>query len=574
MKREFQILSRYVAIFCALWLISAPSDLSAIEVRIRARTQLTFDVALHRDGLRIEGWLRDTSGRPIPSASITIGAQGTAERSATTDDDGLFVLVIPDDEVQAQDGSLGLHAEYAGDSRYGGSQVERVVDVRKREVLLSISPTTDPLPLFGPSARFLVETYSSGAPVSGLVVVVEPHGLMRVQVTTGDEGSAVLEVPADHFPTAGEYPVSAVFEGTAAYNPTTAETKLTVVADSAVTLDVIGTDVDRVALGGKVIVGNSPKSDAIVVLETVDTMITRAVTDKDGNFQFELTDSVIPESLKLQSRLRVRARYLPGEPWISAASSPEAAFPLPGNSPIPLGPLLWPVAGLFAIGGGYRAFRSALPFRVLAWFRSLPERLFRRRSTSEAHHASPATFSKEIRKTTALTGVVIDTLVDAPVRGATVLIYGDLNPGGEAMARATTAMDGRFWFEPETEYRGVLRVLADGYLTATTSLDAQVAGRSLEIRIRAVPVRAELLDIYQRFVDEYWTEAKPWGHLTPRETQTELLSRIRRDHALVREFVSLFEFGYFSGGIPTPDIAFRLRSLVHQIRERNPDGGR
>lgn len=575
MNRVFPILDRITPLLCALWLVSEPLESLAIEVRIRARTQLTMDVTLHRDGLRVEGVLQDTSGRPVPNADVNVGAQGSADHLTATDGDGVFVIDIPSEEIDAQNGSLQLRAEYAGDSRYGGAQFERLVDVRKREVVLSISPTTNPIPLLGPPARFFVETYSSGAPISGLSIVVEPHGLTRVQVTTGKEGTAVLEIPAENFPLAGEYPVVAVFEGTAAYNPTSAETKLTVVAESTVTLSTKTTDADRVVLEGAVTVGEKPKPDAIVVLETANSGITRAVSDADGRFQFDLVESAVPDELKLQSRLRVRASYLPSEPWISAAISPEVVCPLPGNSPIPLGPLLWPVVGLFAIGGAYRAFRSAVPRRFWEWLRALPQRAGKLQSESGLPRPTVAvgpvgrTFSNVVK------GMVIDTLVDTPVPGATVYLNEPNRQDGEVGIRRTTTTDtGVFWFESTNQRGGTLQVQAEGYLSASVVIDRRSADSPIEVRIFATPLRAELLEIYQSFVDEYWSESKPWGHLTPRETQKELLSRIRHEHASVREVVTLFELGYFSKIALTPDVAARLRALVRQIRDRNPEGGR
>jgi RNA polymerase sigma factor (sigma-70 family) len=134
----------------------------------------------------IRGVVVDEAGKPVAGAAVRANAFTDREAATVTGPDGSFTLPIRDGRIEG----TALLARSAGDRRVGffqyGYELGRDESQRPAEIVLKR----------GREINVRVSD-SNKAPVAGSIVEIAGNYAMLDSATTGDNGSASLNVPAD-----------------------------------------------------------------------------------------------------------------------------------------------------------------------------------------------------------------------------------------------------------------------------------------------------------------------------------------------------------------------------------------
>ena len=139
-----------------------------------------------------------------------------------------------------------------------------------------------------------------------------------------------------------------------------------------------------------------------------------------------------------------------------------------------------------------------------------------------------------------------------------------LTGSGELVEESSADLSGDFSLRGQAGDYSLL-ALAPGYLPQVVAVSLPHDGRLHGFRVHLRAIRVETLSLYEAFLMPYWPQGSPWGELTPREAQRELLRRVRREQLLLREMTTLVESAYFSGEHPTAETLERIRELAKTV---------
>ncbi|UYB38300.1 MFS transporter [Streptomyces sp. Je 1-4] len=214
------------------------------------------------DAAGFRGRVADTSGSPVPGASITlIDRQGRQAGVTTADADGRYALDAPSAGTYVLTGAAPGHAPYAASATYHGKGGSTRVD-------LILAPT-------GRLGGTLLGGAEGTPLVGGSIVVTDAEGVVVTRTTSGAEGNwHVPQLPPGHYTlvlsAVGHQPQARAMELSGG-TPERQDARLQPTA--AVRGTVRGP-------------GGRPLADAAVTLVEDGTVAGHTVTGPDGAFAF------------------------------------------------------------------------------------------------------------------------------------------------------------------------------------------------------------------------------------------------------------------------------------------------
>lgn len=552
-----------------------PTAGDAAEIRVRARTRLTFAVARTGGGLEVSGRLDDDARHGVGEREITLSIEGwEGATTAHTGADGEFRFRLEPRDLRTlltggDTRRLLVDVVWAGDTRFGPARQERSVDVDKLDVDLSatVVPT---MVVLGErrNLRLIAEAYSQGRAVRDLDLTVSIGGGPARPLRTGADGRATVGLSTEGLEGPGEVRVEVRAPEATDTNAAAASAVLLLVSPTTLTLDVHAESgaAPAVRTGGVLTDSRGPVEGGLVTLLADGLPVALAVTDEEGRWGAAVTrrtlaDACAPDPQDPSPRppvcqgsrsMKLRAAYSPAEPWRRPSVSETEDAMLPAPPRVPFGTYLWTL--LLALGaiGAVQLVR----LHPLAWLRARAARGPDRRTElpqPAATQAAPALDPVPAPPAAPdhLVGMVVDAATGAPVPDAAVRADGD-GPG------ALTRADGRFDLGPLVPGEHALHIEARGFLPARMPLWLPRRGRTL-VLLRSV--RDEAATIYRSHVEP---DVGPgaFGLLTPRDIAALLAKRPERDAAALARLTDVFEHVYYGDACAGPEAVERVRAAA------------
>lgn len=554
---------------------SAGADPSTI--RVQARSRIRVDKFVREPfGVRIGGRLLDAgNGSGITSRMLEIKVFGVASgditESAVTNAKGEFEVT-----VALPLGAYTMSAAFAGDADYGGSELtNKAFDVAKESLTLTISaPATVDV-----NAKTITVTIKASYDGSKRTVAVKLNRalidgtgaalddkLITTVTTDGPDGDASIQLDVPGLGGPGEKRLTATFEGDTAFNGSTAEHTLAVVAPIGLTLagptGTVRSD-SRIKLLGSVKDHQGPLQVPIAI-NAAGRRVADVMSDASGNFKVEL-----PASEYRSGKVAFVAEYVSPSRWRRSGKSSPVVIRIEASPPIPI---MWAALAALATALlvlGYLLWRWR-PWRKVA-------ALARERRQGEEPLSglklARAGLVDRFRRPDdhGFSGRVMDAHEKLPVAGAELTLEPPRPVGAPAGAVPaivlSTGADGSFSLEGLPAGAYSCEVRARGFVRERFKFQLPHRGELRGATVQLLPVREHVLRLYRRVVEPLMPDRAVWGYWTPRE----LFRHARRllgegAYGALGDFTILTEETYYSGRPPGDDVIDRAEALAAQSR--------
>jgi len=598
-----------LALTLALALALATSPARSAPIGVRAKTQVELQHRRAPDGLLLVGRLLDDAGQPITDERVQLELPELAPVTRLTDAAGRFEVPLSAREVrrlQARGDVVEWTARFDGNARLGDTVQRGTLDLSKRATRLRITVAGQAAP--GPSAspeivlgdqpieiRVALSDVSEDAerPIPQAEVTLEVGRGSELVGATGTSGAATFVLRPDAL-SGGRYPIVARFSGDTLHASTFADTHLSVLLPTRLTLRVVREGDEqhgRFRMSGRLSDPRWPLSGQVVAVVAVHegarVFELVAPTDADGVFVTAIAATelhALRESLVASAagggsrrpRLELRARFQPTGGWHAPSVSAPVALDVPAPPGVPVRWYLVGLALVVAFVALAQALRSGALVRALANARAALARLLDRlrgtRPSRPPAEAAPAFVtplaaqeSARPRSSVLVSGVVVDAHTRAPLAGRVVM----RSAHGEVVAQA---VDGRFALGPLAPGAWSVLVEAPGHLPRELALQIPHAGEYDGAEWALLSVQRSVRAI---FADSLRALGAPlaWGYATPREASRDALGQ-SADRPVVEppldELTSLVERTHFARDTGTARDVERARALRQALEQGAP----
>ncbi|MCA9671095.1 MAG: carboxypeptidase regulatory-like domain-containing protein [Myxococcales bacterium] len=571
-------------------LLSQQLALGAPTVTVTGRTtlRLTRVARTPARAVEIRGDLRDASlSTGVAGARVTLrvwvaraGAERPSRRrrrlrrSVRTDEHGVFSLQVP-----LPKGVYRVVARFAGNRLFAPAEVDaRELDVSKLALALAIDAPSD-LDAQKRVQRIAVSATVDGQPVAvplSLWLGKRSLGSARSARDGGAQktgGRAIFEVPTAALGRPGPLTLEARFAGSDEINATRVRRELVLVEPVNVTLQANAKEVDAdgdIRLRGVVRARSGAIEGAAVSVHGMGRHLAAVRTDNEGRFSIELKASAFaPGPLDLV------AHFTPAVMWRRRSRSTPVRLVVKPVNPIPARAYLIPAgATLLAVIAllGVRYRDRLFPRGAAA--QPQPGAPPAAEAASDGEPPPPLASGLEASSTKrklrasdfGLSGIVWDAADEVPIAGASLTIS-QAGDGDVAVAQLQSDTSGRF--EHEALASGAYRVdvRKAGFVPERFEAEMPHRGQLRGVRVRMVPIRVRVLEIYREVALVLLPESKLWARWTPRE----LLRHVRRHEshdkssALAR-LSTVFEEVYWGPDVPPLERLDEARQLSREVR--------
>ena len=585
-----------VAVVVSALLASIPAA-RAVPIGVRAKTRVELEHRRNPTGLLLVGRLLDDVGEPIATERVQLELPGLAPVTRLTDDAGRFEIPLSAREVRRlqSDGELVTWTvRFDGNARLGDTAQSGALDLSKRATRMSVTlPGGGPEIVLGDrpiEIRVALADVSEGdeRPVAQAAVTLEVGSGSELVGATGTSGAATFVVRPDSL-VGGRYQVVARFAGDTLHAAAFAQTRLTALLPTRLTLRVVREGDERYGryrMSGRLSDQRSPLAGQVVAVvatrgsERIFELV--APTDADGVFVSAIPASELQALRESQgggperARLELRARFLPTGGW----HAPSVSAPVALDLPPPLGvPLRWYLAGLGLVVSFValaRAIRAGALGRALAWVkRRLEARPGRPALPPPEDEVPPFVTALSApgaphrsRTSDVLSGVIVDAHTRAPLEGRVVVRSGEV----EEVALAAA---GRFSTGPLTHGAWSVIVEAPGHLPRELALEIPHDGAYDGAEWALLAVHRTVREI---FSDSLRGLGAPlaWGFATPREASRDALTQSDERSVVeppLAELTTIVERTHFARSSGTPHDVERARELRQALTRKPPPPG-
>jgi len=521
------------ALVAATWSALFCAGASSLPVQVRMRTQLSVELRSEGRNLSAGGRLVDGLGKPVSGAEVALDIPGVGTKRVSTGPDGTFEW--HGDVLAAAPDATGLRvaARFAGDSRHGDARTEKVTDLSRADLELSIGARPSVVSRARATVTVGAEALSDGRPVAGVQVELKVGSKFVAQIETGIDGRAEVTLSPREVGPAGTYHLAARSRASERVNAAEATGLLTSVEPVEVSLATRRGEDDASVLEGAVFDLDGPVSAALVSVYTGTRVVAQTSTSSDGRWSVVLDRGTLAD---LSSATDEPSRTLD---VVAVAEAPGASrergisevahlrVPEPRRLPA------WLQAAPLVFVALYTVTRA-----VRGWLRS-------RRSESERRRVAAGIPARTIRArgvpSTApqdrIAGAVWDAERRRPATEAEVSVRGPLEEAPSAPLRLAVGPDGGFDSGPLVPGRWTLTVEAP----LCERLDEDVVvphdGTFGDCLVTPRSWRAVVRGRFVGFVRQKARRTFEWGRDTPRDAEPWIVERMRRDQGRVRTVV-------------------------------------
>jgi hypothetical protein len=530
-------------------------------VEIRAQTQLSLGRVKKRDAGQVEvtGRLQDKlTGEGIANQRVTV-TLGGARYTATTQQDGSFLVEVP-----ADDGELEVGLSYEGAARLEKATPLTVkTDPAKSQLVLVIAKLgADPR-----GARLIVtatdeDSAQVNVPVALELAAIETEKFKPLRsVDTGKD--FVLE--RKDAGGAGQYRIRATFAGNDTWQSATATFTLPLDSNTTTTMNLSSTKLafeDELVATGKVVDDDQqPVTRAAVTLVSGDRRLAQTVTNDRGTYRFEVEAEIIGHG---QYGIQVQAD--PGKAFIQSSRSNPEIVRIAVPQPVPVSYTIAAFLATAVAAGGFFAARTK-PWRKLR--RPAPPAEVPSEEGEIEHQQGGLVVAKPGVVATlrrphddGFAGVVRDTVRGRPVGDAIVIVV-----LGDAERSVRTQPDGSFTIDKLAIGEWRAEVAAPGFVTERFAVTIPHRGELRGVRVDLVPVRERVFQLYRRAAEPVLPESRLWGIWSPRQIVDHV--RSKRPSPALADLTDLVEEIYFSPRLAAETVLGHASEAVDRaIHER------
>lgn len=606
------LLTRTVVLLALVCALGPPGH--AVPIGVRAKTKVELEHRRTPTGMTLVGRLLDDAGQPVANERVTLELPGLPPVTRLTTSDGDFEVPLTAREVARirQDGDVVTWTvQFDGNSRLGDTAESGSIDLSKRATRLDLAiegnrtPTADAddgvRVVLGERAVEITVTLndvSEGAPrpIAQAEVALEVGSGSQLVGATGRSGAATFVVRPASFARGGRYRITARFAGDALRGPSRAETFLTVLVPTRVTLRVVreGDEVHgRYRMSGRVSDESRPLAGQLVaiVASLQDSPATRAfelvaATDADGIFVTALSAvelQQLRDKLNLpreRVRLEVRARVTSADGLHAPSESAAVVLEIPTPPGVPL---RWYLLGLALVVSFItlaQLLRSGAMVRALdrlaRAIRRFVERLRGKVLPPIVADDEPlfvtrfdAPERKHDRSSDLLSGVVVDAHTRAPLLGTVVARSGDQREVARCDVR------GNFRLGPLAHGAWSVTVEAPGHLGREVALELPHDGTYDGAQWALVAVHRSVREIFATTLRGLGTPLA-WGYATPREATRDALDARAPERPVIEppldELTRIVEHTHFAPSYGTAADVERARLLRDRLQNRPGEG--
>lgn len=545
------------------WILVVHRAVAAPTITVQGRTALRILATERSAGgwVTIAGDLRDAqlaTGISGQRVELRVAVAGRVLRAAAvTDRHGVFRA-----RLRLPLGAHTLEARFAGDRVRAPAALGPVeLDVSKGSLVLELR-LAELLDAAQPEQRVELSARAAGAPASVEVKLGTDGQPALATLRTGGDGRGAVTIPTAALGPPGPVTLVARFAGDGALNPASARWYGTLV--TTVTLDLaparaqVAADA-TIGLSGTARDLRGPVRGGTVALSAMGKHRATARTDASGGFRFAIPASAYPPG-----PLDLEVRYFPAVLWRRAGEPRSVTVEVLAARPIPM--------AIYAIP----ALITGLLFAAAACAKILPRLRARLRREPAPDAPDEPAAAREVRgglelsrkrlrallvHDTGISGVVIDALDDTPLGGAVLRMQRE----GGVETMLVTGDRGRFAVEDLVPGAYRIAVEQPGYVTERFGVQLPHRGGYRNVRVRLVPVRVRVLEIYRDVALPLLPRPELWARWTPRELLGSLGTRRSRWRALA-QLSTLLEDVYWGPDVPPQEALRRARELAASVR--------
>ncbi len=602
-----------LALVCALSTVG-----HAVPIGVRAKTRVELEHRRTPTGMTLVGRLLDDANQPVANERVTLELPGLAPVTRLTTSGGDFEVPLSAREVSRirQDGDIVTWTvQFDGNSRLGDTSESGSIDLSKRATRLAVTiagSRANEAPnaprdasegarvVLGERAVEITVTLNDVSeaaprPVAQAEVALEVGSGSQLVGATGRSGAATFVVRPTSFAGGGRYRITARFAGDALRGPSRAETFLTVLVPTRVTLRVVreGDEVHgRYRMSGRVSDEARPLAGQLVAIVATlqDDPSTRAfelvaATDADGVFVTALSAAELQQlreqlvstrSPRDRVRLEVRARVTTADGLHAPSESAAVVLEIPAPPGVPL---RWYLLGLALVVGFItlaQLLRSGAMVQALdrlaRAIRRLLERLRGKVLPPIIAEDEPQFVTRfdapergQARSSDLLSGVVVDAHTRAPLLGTVIARAGDQHEVTRCDVR------GNFRLGPLSHGAWSVTVEAPGHLGREVALEVPHDGTYDGAQWALVAVHRSVREIFASTLRGLGTPLA-WGYATPREATRDALGAREPERPVIEppleELTRIVEHTHFAPAHGTAADVERARLLRDALQNR------
>jgi hypothetical protein len=136
---------------------------------------------------------------------------------------------------------------------------------------------------------------------------------------------------------------------------------------------------------------------------------------------------------------------------------------------------------------------------------------------------------------------------------------------GARLATQATDEEGRFRLSRLQQGDQEFAITAPGYLPLTLKVTLPHQGQLLDSQINLLPLKAEVLRLYQVLSAQFAPNLEVLPRWTPRELVAQARVNARAEAQDLRDFINLFEEVYYGPHAPSAEQLQRAESLVARL---------
>lgn len=549
---------------------------AAPVVQVKARTDVKLlPLTHHEDGVVVRGEvIEQVTGRPVPSARVTLVMNGRTE-PVRTDENGVFEVTF-----KGLEDRYDISARFDDSEQYAGSTAELSgVDVEKQN--LGISLRVDSASASAETIDLTVEAKTEqgvGVALTADLHVAQDDDELRylAEIRTDSRGLATLPIERAALGGLGRKRLVVKFLGDRAYNPVQAQTDVVLSTNTRTNFTLVANNIaheDDIEASGRVVDERGQGVARVsVALKAGGRRVASAMTDGNGDFEFE-----VPAAELGAGTFGIQAVFEPTKEWYRESRSSVVQVTVAEPQPVPVSQTL------AAFGATAMVMLAFVGLRTRPWQGWL-DRLRRRdgeddREPEQAEpSAEPATGGLRESRTGIVSslrrphvfefsGVVRDAVTNRRIKDSLVMLVHEQMH----QHRQETDARGRFQFQELFAGTWQVEVGAPGYVTEKFTITVPHRGEYLGARVDLVSVRERIFQMYREVAEPLLPDRSKWGIWTPRQIVDHV--REQKPSPVLSGLTDFVEESYFSQRTPEEAVLADAAQRMAQARAEQLGAG-